>query len=92
MKSEEPAEGKLELLGSYSPREASKLLRRFESAGIAFSASPEGPGYEAAGPTITIHIRVDPARVAEIEEIHRELFGDNLPNYDSSFFRGHRNV
>ncbi len=92
MTSEKPSEENLVLLGTYSPREASKLLQRFQDAGIAFTATPRAPRYESAGPTITLQIRVDPARSAEVAQIHRELFGDGLPNYDSSFFRDHHNV
>jgi hypothetical protein len=92
MTSEKPTEENLVLLGTYSPREASKLVQRFQDAGITFTATPRGPGYESAGPTITLQIRVDPARSAEVAQIHRELFGDGLPNYDSSFFRDQHNV
>ena len=92
MTSQKQPEEELVFLGSYSPRETSKLVQRFQDAGIAFTATPRGPGYESAGPTITMQIKVDPTRSAEVDRIHRELFGDGLPNYDSSFFRDQRNV
>ena len=89
MKSDEPEQTKFVWLGRYSPHEASKLLKRFEQVGIAFRAQPLRAGYGGSnGPTVS----VDPTRGPEVDEIHRDLFGDGLPNYDSSFFREHRNV
>jgi len=94
MNPEEPQESQepdFTPFGQYSPREASKLLERFEKAGIAFQAEPMNAGRPGGrGPTTTILIRVDPARSSEANRIHCDLFGDGLPNYDSSFFReGH---
>lgn len=93
MKSGGPQEKGFTPLGRYSPREVSKLLERFEQAGIAFRAQPLRAGYGGSnGPTVSMDISVDPARSAEVEHIHRELFGDGLPNYKSSFFRRQRHV
>jgi hypothetical protein len=41
---------------------------------------------------MTIAISVDLQRAGDGDKVHQELFGDGLPNYDSSFFREHRNV
>ena len=93
MKSENPQGVPLVLLGRYSPHEASKLLERFSQAGITFRAEPLRAGYGGSnGPTVSMDISVDAARSSDVEQIHRELFGDGLPNYDSSFFRDLRNV
>jgi hypothetical protein len=92
MTSEAPFGEDFVWLGSYAPRQASKLLERFEQAGIAFRAQPLMPDGGDYGPTATIDISVDSPRSAEAAQFHRELFGDELPNYDSSFFRDQRNV
>ena len=93
MKSGEPEQAKFVWLGRYSPHEASKLLERFEQVGIAFLAQPLRAGYGGSnGPTVCLDISVDPARGPKVDQIHRDLFGDGLPNYESSFFRNHRNV
>jgi hypothetical protein len=91
MKSDESEQTDFVPLGRYSPREAAKLLERFEHAGIAFRAQPRKPSPEP-GPTASLYISVDPARAGEVAQIHRDLFGDGLPNYQSSFFRDHHNV
>ena len=77
------------LLGSYLPQDAQKLLERLDRKGIAFRTRPTMP-FPQPGPSTTLVISVDPARSNEANEILRDLFGDNLPNYDSSFFRSHR--
>jgi hypothetical protein len=93
MKSEDSQETDLVPLGRYSPHEASKLLARFEQADITFRAEPLRAGYGGSnGPTVSMDISIDPSRSSEVEVIHRELFGDGFPNYDSSFFRDRRNV
>jgi hypothetical protein len=74
------------LIGSYSPHEAAKLLGRFEKDGIVFRAQPVRHSYY---PRMTVAISVDLQRAGDADKIHQELFGDGLPNYDSSFFRGH---
>jgi len=76
-------------LSTYSPHEASKLLERFEQSGIAFRARTKKTRYYLK---TEIVISVEAARANEAAEIHRELFGDGLPNDDSSFFRERRNV
>jgi len=91
MKSDEPEQGDFVLLGSYPPREAAKLLERFHQAGIAFRTQPRSPPPEPR-PTVVIDIRVDSTRASEVAQIHRDLFGDGLPNYDSSFFRDQHNA
>jgi hypothetical protein len=91
MKSDEPDQIDFVLLGRYAPREAARLLARFEKAGIPFRMQSRKPAPEP-GPTASIYISVDAARAIEVAEIHRDLFGDGLPNYDSSFFRDHHNV
>ena len=79
------------LLGSYPPREAAKLLERFHQAGIAFRTQPRRPPPEP-GPTVVIDISVPSTRASEVGQIHRDLFDDGLPNYQSSFFREDRNA
>ena len=91
MKSDERDQIDFVLLGRYAPREAAKLLVRFEKAGIPFRMQPRKPDPQP-GPTAAIDISVDAARGTEVAQIHRDLFGDGLPNYDSSFFRDHHNV
>ena len=91
MKSGEPEQTKFVWLGRYSPREAAKLLERFEQAGILCRAQPRKP-LPRPGPTAALDISVDSTRARDVDQIHRDLFGDGLPNYESSFFREHRNV
>ena len=91
MKSDEPEETEFVVLERDAPREAAKLLARFEDAGIPFRLQPRKPDPQP-GPTAAIDISVDAARGTEVAQIHRDLFGDGLPNYDSSFFRDHHNV
>ena len=91
MKSNEPEQADFVLLGSYPPREAGKLLERFHQAGIAFRTQPRSPPPEPR-PTVVIDISVDSTRASEVAQIHRDLFGDGLPNYHSSLFPEHRNV
>ena len=91
MKSDEAEQVNFVLLGSYPPREAAKLLERFHQAGIAFRTQPRSPPPEPR-PTVVIDISVDSTRTSEVAQIHRDLFGDGLPNYHLSFFREHRNV
>ena len=79
-------------LSRYTPRQAARLLDRLAESGIAFQATQRPPRDEAAGPTIDIDVSVEAGRASEAAQIHRELFGDEVPNYDSSFFRERRNV
>ncbi|HEX4631850.1 MAG TPA: hypothetical protein VH188_12895 [Chthoniobacterales bacterium] len=93
MNSGDSHEQALTHLGTYSPHEAAKLLERFECAGIVFRAQPRRAGWGGSnGPTVVMDISVDPARASEVDQIHQDLFGDSLPNYDSSFFHQRRNV
>ncbi|MBA3963877.1 MAG: hypothetical protein H0X40_18530 [Chthoniobacterales bacterium] len=89
MNSEESADEDFILLGGYSPHEAARLLERFTQSGIPFRTRRKTMGYDL---TSAILVSIDPARAGEAAEIHRDLFGDALPNYDSSFFRAHRNI
>ena len=86
---DQPTEDEFFLLGSYSPHEAAKLLECFEKNGIVFRAQTVRHSYH---PRMTVAISVDPQRAGDSDKIHQELFGDGLPNYDSSFFRENRNV
>jgi hypothetical protein len=79
-------------LGYYTPREASKLLECFEQNNITFYAQPRRMGTVNISAGVTLLISIDPKRSDDVEKIHQELFGDGFPNYDSSFFRDHRNV
>ena len=62
------------LLGSYPPREAAKLLKRFHQAGIAFRTQPRTPPPEPRL-TVVIDVSVDSTRASEVAQIQRELFG-----------------
>ena len=91
MASNKPDGTEFTLLGSYLPRDAQKLLEQLERTEIAFLTRPTMP-FPQPGPSSTLMISVDSARLNEANQILRDLFGDNLPNYDASFFRGDRNV
>ena len=91
MKSDELEPDDFVLLGSYPPTEAAKLLERFHEVGIAFRTQPRTPPPEP-GPMILIDISVDSTRAGEVAQIHRDLFGDGLPNNASLFFRDRRNL
>jgi hypothetical protein len=91
MKSDETQAADFVLFGSHAPRYAAKLLERFEQAGIVFRTRARHALPEP-GPTAVIDISVDSARASEVTQIHRDLFGDGLPNYESSSFRDRRNV
>ena len=91
MKSDEPQQSDFLLLGSYLPEDAKKLLARLEQTGIAFRTRARRP-FPQPGAPVTMDISVEPSRSSEAAQIQRELFGDGLPNYDSSFFRDHHNV
>lgn len=84
---EEPTDDGYVFLGGYSPHDASKLFERFTQSGIAFRAQRKTMRSD-----LTSLVSVESARASDAAEIHRNLFGDALPNYDSSFFRDHRNV
>jgi hypothetical protein len=88
-KAEQPTEDGFVNLSTYSQHEASELLQRFEQSGIAFRAQTKKTAYYLK---TKIVISVEAAQAGEAAEIHRELFGDGLPNDDFSFFRERRNV
>jgi hypothetical protein len=80
-------------LATYRPREALKLVECLQSSGIAYRAETVRPGQaDCKGPTTVVEVSVDPQKCEQANRIHIELFGDGLPNYDSSFFQQHRNV
>lgn len=89
MDSDPPTADGFVALGSYSPKEAEKLLECFEQNGIAFQAQPRK---SASYLNTDILVSVDLRQASEADQIHRDLFGDGLPNYDSSFFREERNL
>jgi len=104
MESREPnaSRGDLEYLGYYSPADAAKLFDAFEAAGLDFAADVTdatgaiSPVVSCAGGTfgqaVQVLISIDPSRREDVERIHKNLFGDCLPNYDSSFFREDRKL
>ena len=87
----------LEELGYYSPADAAKLFEAFAAAGIDFAADVAdatgaiSPVLSFLGGTfgqaVQVLIRIDPGRREDVDRIHKDLFGDCLPNYDSSFFK-----
>jgi hypothetical protein len=85
MASNEADETDFTLFGSYLPQDAKKLLERLDREGIAFRTRPSMP-FPQPGPSTTLVISVDSARSDEVSQILGDLFGDNLPNYHSSFF------
>lgn len=89
--SEEQQEPDFVWLGRYYPPEASKLLEQLDLAGIEFLAIPV-TNRGVSRPESVIEISVDPNRSDEVRQIHSDLFGDGLPNYDSSFFRDGHNM
>jgi len=91
MASNESDRSEFTLLGSYLAHDAKQLLDRLQQAGIPFRTRPTMP-FPQPGPSTVLVISVQSARSSEANQILQELFGDNLPNYDSSFFRGHHNV
>jgi hypothetical protein len=91
MKSDDLERDDFVLLGSYPPTEAAKLLEQFHQAGIAFRTQPRSPPPEP-GPTVVIDISVESRRAGEGAQIHRDLFGDELPNCLSSLFREQRDI
>ena len=92
-----PAEEGFEYIGYYTPSDAEKLIDAFTQAGIEYradvidhTADPATPlghfgGTFSAAVQILLRGSVD--RREEIRQIHAKLFGDCLPNFDSSFFK-----
>ncbi|HZS18493.1 MAG TPA: cupin domain-containing protein, partial [Candidatus Udaeobacter sp.] len=91
MKSDKPQQTEFVVIGIYTPRDARKLLQRFEQANIAFRAR-ERQALPEPGPTAGIDISVESSRASEVGQIQRAVFDDTLPNYESSFFHGHHNI
>ena len=90
-----PEEG-FEFIGYFSPSDAAKLFSAFERAGIDYRAD-FFDGVDSITPTLAyrggsfgqnaqILIQAAHNRLEEVARIHTELFGDSLPNYDSTFF------
>jgi len=104
MEADKPKEGRgdLEYLGYYSLADGAKLFDAFQAVSIDYRAdladstgaiTPEHSFVGGtAGNAVQVLISVDPARREDVQRIHRELFGDCLPNYDSSFFKSQLNL
>jgi hypothetical protein len=96
------ASGDLEYLGYYSFADATKLFEAFEAADVDFAADVAdatgaiSPVVSYVGGTfgqaVQVLISIDPARREDVDRIHKDLFGDCLPNYDSSFFTEQQNI
>lgn len=76
--------------------EAHRFLAALEHAGIRFEIdSFDGihgsatSSYGQYGTEARISIHIESTRLDEAQQIHHQLFGDCLPNYDSSFFQQH---
>lgn len=79
-----------------------ECLDAFEAADIDYGADLAdstgaiSPAYSIVGGTCgaaaQVLVSIDPARREDVDRIHEELFGDCLPNYDSSFFKEQRNL
>jgi hypothetical protein len=97
----DPAEGFL-LMGSYSIGDARKLLSAFDSAeieyrvefndGVANIGPLQAEGGGAFGQAAQATVSVAAAHKPRADLVHTDLFGDCLPNYDSTFFDNPDNV
>jgi hypothetical protein len=84
------------LMGTYSIVDARKLLTALESQGVDHrvefrdGAADIVPALSyfggAFGQAAQATVRVAPAQKDLVDQIHADLFGDCLPNYESSFF------
>ena len=84
------------LMGTYSIVDAKRLLAGLEAAQVNFRAgfkdgvSDIVPALSyfggSFGQAAQATIRIAPEHKALAEQVHMELFGDCLPNYDASFF------
>jgi len=104
MEANQPSDAKddLEYLGYYSPADGAKLIDAFEAAdidcaaGLADSTGAITPALSLLGGTfgqaVQVLISIDPTRREDVNRIHKDLFGDCLPNYDSSFFKQQQNL
>lgn len=97
----DPAE-EFVLMGSYSIVDARKLLSAFDSAELEYRAEfndgvsninpvlAEGGG--SFGQAAQVTVSVAAPQKEQADRIHTDLFGDCLPNYDSTFFDNPENV
>ncbi len=86
-----------DVLGYYSPPEAEKFLEALEKAKIEYRAevndkTPEMTPIRSRlggtfGQAVQVLISTLSTSREEVGKIHEQLFGDCLPNYDSTFFR-----
>jgi hypothetical protein len=93
-----PAEG-FDYLGYYSPSDAEKLIQAFDRANIVYrveiidhtadAATPLGHCGGLYSASTQVLLSASTARRDEIQHIHESIFGDCLPNFDSSFFATH---
>ena len=93
-----PDEG-FEYIGYYTPPDAEKLIEAFTKAGINYRADVVDRTASEATPlghlgglysgSTQILLSGSVARRDEIHRIHESLFGDCLPNFESSFFNTH---
>jgi len=91
-----PPEDGFDYIGYYSPSDAEKLIEAFTRAGIdcrvhvvdhtADAITPLGHHGGLYYDSTQILLSASSARREEIRRIHESLFGDCLPNFDSSFF------
>ena len=96
---ETPANDDLEYIGYYSPSDAEKLIEAFTREDIRYRAEVvdrTGNELTALGHLAGLYsgstqilLSGSIARRQEIQRIHESLFGDCLPNFDSSFFNIH---
>ena len=96
---ETPLNEEFEYIGYYSPSDAEKLIEAFTREDIDYRAEvvdhTANPltslghlGGLYSGAT-QILLSGSVARREDIQRIHESLFGDCLPNFDSSFFNSH---
>ena len=84
------------LMSTYSVSDGRRLLEALEASSVEFEvefhdgASDITPfqSYTGGrfGQAAQVTIRVAPAEKEKADRIHADLFGDCLPNYESSFF------
>jgi hypothetical protein len=97
----DPAEEFL-LMGTYSIVDARKLLSGLDSAeieyrvefndGVANIGPLQAESGGAFGQAAQATVSVAAAQKQQADRIHTDLFGDCLPNYDSTFFDNPDNV
>jgi hypothetical protein len=90
-------EDDFDVVGYYLPPEAERFLHALEEASIDHRAQVHDQTPEMTpirsnlggdfGQGVQILISVESTRREDVARIHEALFGDCLPNYDSSFFR-----